>query len=331
MVSKVIFKPCLHFCGIAAFFLLSACSNDPIIVAFGEESYDSISSDSISSSSEFSSSSIEDAKSSSSVAKTISISKDDDSDDSSSSEESAGSGFPPCKTKTEDNCEYGLLVDDRDGHVYKTVVIGDQTWMAENLNYRYILHPDDAEECDEEDEEECDEVEYGDSSSFCYNNELANCVKYGRLYIWSAAMDSAGIIPGNTATLCGYGYLCYATGKVRGVCPEGWHLPDTTEWQTLFTTVGVEKAATMLKSTEGWYGKNNGMDNFGFSALPAGILYHSSYYFYDQSADFWTTASYGTSMAYYIQLGENSDYGYDGYLGRSSKFYEAHSVRCIKD
>ena len=61
------------------------------------------------------------------------------------------------------------MKDDRDGQTYKTVKIGSQWWMAENLNYAY-LQPTASE----------------DSSSFCYNNLPENCEKYGRLYLWSA-------------------------------------------------------------------------------------------------------------------------------------------------
>ncbi len=77
----------------------------------------------------------------------------------------------PCRTDSVDTCEYGTLTDERDGQTYKTVKIGDQVWMAENLNYRYIQQT--AEE---------------DSSSYCYNDAPANCAKYGRLYRWSAAL-----------------------------------------------------------------------------------------------------------------------------------------------
>ncbi|MBQ3779442.1 MAG: fibrobacter succinogenes major paralogous domain-containing protein, partial [Fibrobacter sp.] len=75
------------------------------------------------------------------------------------------SAVSACKTESVDNCEYGTLTDKRDGQEYKTVKIGKQVWMAENLNY------------------ETDE-------SYCYNDSAEYCTKYGRLYTWSAALNA---------------------------------------------------------------------------------------------------------------------------------------------
>ena len=225
-----------------------------------------------------------------------------------------------CKTEAGDNCEYGTLTDDRDGQTYKTVKIGDQVWMAENLNYRYIQQTyNGAEE---------------DSSSYCYSDDPANCAKYGRLYLWSAAMDSAGIIPGNTANGCGYGEYCnLGNVKVRGVCPEGWHLPDTTEWDALFTAVGEwATAGKMLKSTEGWNDyegtSGNGSDAYAFSALPAGDRNGFGHFYYEGNlAYFWSSTEYDSNYAYYMRL----HYNYDGaYLNGNCKDY-GFSVRCLRD
>lgn len=117
------------------------------------------------------------------------------------------------------NSNVGTMTDSRDGKTYKTVKIGSQIWMAENLNYRT-------------------------RDSYCYEDKISNCDKYGRLYTWDAAITA---------------------------CPSGWHLPSHAEWETLVTAVGGESGAgTKLKSTSGWLKDGNGSDSFGFSALPAG-------------------------------------------------------------
>ena len=205
----------------------------------------------------------------------------------------------PCKTETEDSCEYGTLNDERDGQIYKTVKIGDQWWMAENLNYET-------------------------DNSFCYNDSAEYCEKYGRLYTWAAAMDSAGTWSTNGKG-CGYNKTCSPTYPVRGVCPDGWHLPSQTERNTLITAVGGSSVAgTKLKSTSGWYNNGNGTDAFSFSALPAGGRdYNDEGY----TAYFWSSTENGSYYAFHMCF----DYYYDNaVLGSHYKNY-GKSVRCIKD
>ena len=207
----------------------------------------------------------------------------------------------------------GNLTDSRDGQTYKTVKIGNLVWMAQNLNYQT-------------------------SDSYCYKNNSANCTKYGRLYTWAAAMDSAGTWSTNGKG-CGYGKTCSvaSTGSatlVRGVCPEGWHLPTQTEWETLFNAVGGESVAgTKLKSTSGWYSNGNGTDAFSFSALPAGYSSEDGgYYSEGHLACFWSSTEdgteYGSYGAYLMEL--FYDDGGDADLYSDGKD-RAYSVRCLKD
>ena len=243
-------------------------------------------------------------------------------DKSSSSEKNSSSSSValPCKTETEDNCEYGTLTDDRDGQTYKIVKIGEQWWMAENLNYAYTDVP----------------FKYGsytsDSTSWCCDNDAANCAKYGRLYTWSAAMDSVGEWSTNGKG-CGYGPTCSPTYSVRGVCPEGWHLPDTTEWHALFTAVGGKgTAGKMLKSTEGWNDyegtSGNGLDKYFFSALPAGRRYYDGDYGNEgYNTLFWSSTEGNSYFAYYMYLGYYYD---DAGLDDVDKNY-GFSVRCLMD
>ena len=193
----------------------------------------------------------------------------------------------------------GWILDYRDKHLYRTVTIGKQTWMAENLNY---------------------EVETGSS---CYNDTLSNCQKYGRFYTWAAAV-------GKSEDECGYGKYCnLGNEKVRGICPEGWHLPDTTEWGELNKAVGGrETAGKKLKSTEGWNNGGNGTDDFGFSAVP--ISYREAngdYRPFGVNAFFMSSEQDTVGNMYDFYMGHDytkTDYGH---CGKNLAF----PIRCLKD
>ena len=271
---------------------------------------------SVSSSSVKSSSSV----TSSSSAKDVILSSSEGSSDSkSSSSEKAESSSSKAIEPAE-----GTLTDTRDGKTYKTVTIGTQIWMAENLNYAYTGVPYKYTYIDSS--------YTSDSTSWCYGDSLANCTKYGRLYTWAAAMDSVGTWSTNGKG-CGYGKRCTPTYPVRGICPEGWHLPTKAEFETLFTAVGGSSTAgRMLKSTSGWNDSKgqdgNGTDAYAFSALPAGYRYYDGYFYLEGSdADFWSSTEDDSSYAYRMNL----YYGYDNAnLNRKNKNL-GFSVRCLKD
>ena len=198
------------------------------------------------------------------------------------------------------NIDYGEMVDDRDGQIYKTVTIGSQIWMAENLNY---------------------EVD----SSFCYNDSAKYCRMFGRLYRWAAAI-------GKSERECGYGNTCGLSGKVRGVCPEGWHLPDTTEWRTLINEVGEDSTAGyILKSQTGWLYGDNGSDVYGFSALPAGYRSRGDSFDKGIYADFWSATEVNNKIsAYYMCLRKFDKEYANADLSYTTKNF-GYSVRCIQD
>jgi uncharacterized protein (TIGR02145 family) len=150
-------------------------------------------------------------------------------------------GMNPLQTITLNPVSSGTFVDERDEQEYRWVRIGEQIWMAENLNWA------------------------GDGGGFgwCYGNNSANCDLYGRLYDWSMVMGFESSC--NTTSCADQAQSPHH----RGICPQGWHVPSDAEWFTLVNFVG-SNAGTQLKSTSGWNISSNGTDVHGFSALPGG-------------------------------------------------------------
>ena len=224
----------------------------------------------------------------------------------------------PKECRFNPNIDYGTMTDERDGKVYRTVKIGVQVWMAENLNYA--------------DSAETPSLK---RKSWCYNGEPKNCDVAGRLYTWAAAIDSVSLADdADNPRICGYGKECDFTSTrsatfVQGVCPGGWHLPSKKEWNALFTVVGGDSTAgKLLKSQTGWYNRGNGTDAFGFSALPAGGRngdgegYNEGDYAY-----FWSSTELNSNYAYDVHLGYGGDDAGLLYNIKNNGF----SVRCLKD
>ncbi len=169
-------------------------------------------------------------------------------------------------------------VTDIDGNTYKTVQIGTQVWMSENLKtsrYRnggsipYVVGNTDWQA-----------LTTGAWSN--YNHDAANDTIYGKLYNWGTTL-------GDT------------------LCPAGWGVPTDAEWTTLSSNLGGESVAGgKMKSigTAYWFSPNTGATNeSGFSALPGGYR-HNYGSFYDISYDafFWSATEYDYSIAWYRNL-----------------------------
>lgn len=155
------------------------------------------------------------------------------------------------------------------GRVYPTVKIGNQVWIAENLDYKY------------------DGLDIGKGSSDSqiranyYNNDEStygvNGTKYGLLYNWPAV-----------------DYL----NNFRATLMPGWHVPSRNEWLALYDAVGgVNNAATKLKSATGW-DTGNGDGSTAFNALPAGRQDSGNYGDAGTKTIFWTATDGGNNTGY---------------------------------
>ncbi|MCL2282688.1 MAG: fibrobacter succinogenes major paralogous domain-containing protein [Fibromonadales bacterium] len=143
-------------------------------------------------------------------------------------------------------------------------------------------------------------LNYNVNGSKCHKDLESNCNTYGRLYDWNTAITA---------------------------CPIGWHLSSYDEWYTLIMTIDYSMAGKKLKAINGW-NTNDGTDNYGFSALPAGN-YSITYGFSDiyGSGYWWNTREYDTTQAWMWMMSNGTNSMSSIRSNKSNLF----SVRCLKD
>lgn len=208
-------------------------------------------------------------------------------------------------------CPNSPIVKDHEGNVYRTVQIGTQCWMAENMRCKssptgnfWMQNP------------------VFSAAQPMYSAYYATPTeeKYGLLYNWAAAMD---INFKNQSQKSAF-------KNQRGICPLGWHIPNISEWEELFSTLGGNsiagesmKATSMSWEPQSVYRRNIG----GFDATPAGAYTENGYKYYGLNAYFWSSISFSRSEAWCAIL---YDFKSEIYNYLDYKCY-GHSVRCIRD
>lgn len=211
-------------------------------------------------------------------------------------------------------------VTDYDGNVYKTVQIGDQIWMAENLKTTHysngwaigLVERDDFWE----------RITNSSVVAYCYyHNSSLNGDIYGALYNWNAAMNRQSESDNNPS-------------GVQGVCPDGWHLPRAAEWTELIDYLGgPDVAGGKMKEIglEHWDVPNNhnATNESGFTALGTGRR-HQNGSFQDLKlhTNFWSTTVNENSSAYVVGVYNKKPLVF---LGVGNSNYHGYSVRCIKN
>jgi uncharacterized protein (TIGR02145 family) len=160
---------------------------------------------------------------------------------------------------------------------------------------------------------------------YCYDNNPANCTTYGGLYQWAEAVQYQNGASNSVSPNPAF------TGKVRGICPTGWHLPSDAEWGALETFLGgYWVAGGALKSTSGlWTSPNTGATNSsGFSALSSGYRgTNRTFYDISYNSNFWSSFESSSTNAIARDLGYNNSFIYRDNANKNIGF----SIRCLKD
>lgn len=206
----------------------------------------------------------------------------------------------------------GDEITDVDGNSYATVQIGEQCWMAENLN---LTKDSDGNTI----------------TRHCYNESEDNCDIYGGLYDWNTVMNGAGSSHSNPS-------------GVQGICPAGWHVPSNEEWKELELYLGMSEwelddlepsrgvasntgGQIKISGTDFWQSPNSGATNeSGFSALPGGEFNDSFFYNFRGLAGFWWSSSEAHENRAWLRI---VTFDSEGMLIMYRHISYGHSLRCL--
>lgn len=195
----------------------------------------------------------------------------------------------------------GMLTDSRDGQSYQTVQIGNQCWMAENLNYGTQINAS------------VNQSNNGEPEKYCYQNISSSCETYGGLYQWDELMNYT------------------KTPGTQGICPEGWHIPSDQEVQEMEMALGMSQ--TDAGRSNAWRGSDEGLKlalggSSGFDILYSGRSVTGGLFTAMGEYEYLWTSSESMDAAWRRCYRVN-----DGTIGRYDTFPKSYgmSVRCVKD
>ena len=205
----------------------------------------------------------------------------------------------------------GSIISDHQGNRYQTVQIGKQCWMAENM--RCTTSPTG--------KTWAHNPTYSISEAmFASYYALPSNSHYGILYNWSSAMDL-------DINEC---FTHTSPNPRRGICPQGWHIPSSSEWNTLLSSLGgTRKAGSLMKGEKSLWKTPLVIANSSnsFSAIPAGIYTEDKLMDVGKAAFFWSSSAYDELHAWQVGVFHQNS---DSYNCMEYKCYGC-SVRCLKD
>jgi uncharacterized protein (TIGR02145 family) len=209
--------------------------------------------------------------------------------------------------KTETNSTISITpISTLSANDYKSVKIGNQVWMTENLNVDRFRNGDLILEA--RTKEEWVLAGKNKKPAWCYyDNDPKNGEKYGKLYNW------------------------YAVNDPRGLAPKGWHIPSDNEWITLTYYLGGDKVAgEKMKSTSGWKENGNGTNSSGFSGLPGGRRFsNGTFYNFGDNCYWWSSKEENSNLAWNRNLSLYLSNGYVYWVNTNEE--DGFSVRCLRD